>query len=75
MSEPCLCGAEDCPRCFPELRVKNTDGDCLDPIEDDYADRDPEPEYTSRREANEQADRAAMRWHDERERQAERRGM
>jgi hypothetical protein len=59
VSEPCNCGAEDCPRCFPRQRVRQ--------------DRDPEPEYTSRSEANEQADRAAMRWHDMREKQAERR--
>lgn len=61
MPEPCLCGATDCPRCFPALRVKDTDYD-PDP-EDDWNDDD------------EAADRAAMRWHDMRERQAERRGM
>lgn len=60
MSEPCLCGAEDCPRCFPELRVKDTD-----------YDREPDDEWPD----DAAADRAAMRWHDMRERQAERRGM
>jgi len=40
MSEPCLCGAEDCRRCFPHLRVKDTDYD-PDPDwpDDEAADR------------------------------------
>lgn len=57
MSEPCLCGAEDCPRCFPNLRVKDTD----------YY---PEPEYDW--PDDDAADRACDRWELMRDRQAER---
>lgn len=59
MDEPCNCGAEDCPRCFPGRRVCDTDYD-PDP-DDDWPD-------------DEAADRAAGRWEDERDRQAEKRG-
>lgn len=41
-SEPCLCGADDCPRCYPELRFS--------PIyyPDDAEDYEPDDEDAAR---------------------------
>lgn len=36
--EPCLCGAEDCPRCFPYSYDK-----CHDPEPEEEECTDPEP--------------------------------
>ena len=63
MTGPCMCGAEDCERCFPGLRYARREAEADADVEpdDDYPDPDA-------------ADRAAGRWEDERTRQAERRG-
>lgn len=61
MREPCLCGATDCPRCFPG---------CNEPPDDCDEDVEPDDEWPD----DAAADRAAMRWHDMRERQMERAG-
>ena len=55
MREPCLCGATDCPRCFP-WRVPERDADDFDEPYD-WPDDDA-------------ADRAAARWEEMRDRQA-----
>jgi hypothetical protein len=43
--EPCLCGADDCPRCFPLTRHTDPDDDSKYDREEqeklDYPDEDP----------------------------------
>ena len=43
MGEPCYCGAEDCPRCYPEYATRRVERDfyrmdeVLDDVAADYA--------------------------------------
>lgn len=39
--EPCMCGAVDCPRCFPEIQYRDDEEEDLDEeIEDDEGEDD-----------------------------------